>query len=82
MIRIVVQLVRPPFANAIACLQNGGSFKPINSKASTQDGLNPSTVGLDEVHAHKTHDLLNVLKLKVPLQAPVKTAPSPDGTAA
>lgn len=51
-----------PFANSIACYQNGGFFKPINAKASTQDGLNPSCVVLDEVHAHKTHDLLNVLK--------------------
>lgn len=50
-----------PFANAIACYNNGGTFKPINAKASTQDGLNPSVVILDEVHAHKTHDLLNVL---------------------
>jgi phage terminase large subunit-like protein len=38
------------------------TFKPINAKASTQDGLNPSHVVLDEVHAHKTHDLLNVLQ--------------------
>jgi len=51
-----------PFANAIACIPNGGTFKPINAKASTQDGLNPSAIGCDEVHAHKTHDLLNVLK--------------------
>ena len=51
-----------PFANAIACYGNGGTFKPINSKASTQDGLNPSAVILDEIHAHKTHDLLNVLR--------------------
>lgn len=51
-----------PFANAIACYSNGGTFKPINAKASTQDGLNPSAVCLDELHAHKTHDLLNVLK--------------------
>ncbi len=51
-----------PFANAIACLSNGGTFKPINAKASTQDGLNPSSASLDEVHAHKSHDLLNVLK--------------------
>lgn len=50
------------FANAIACYQVGGSFKPINAKASTQDGLNPSHVVLDEVHAHKSHDLLNVLQ--------------------
>jgi len=51
-----------PFANAIASYGNGGTFKPINAKASTQDGLNPSTVILDEIHAHKTHDLLNVLQ--------------------
>lgn len=50
------------FANAIARYENGGSFKPINAKASTQDGLNPSHCGIDEIHAHKNHDLLNVLK--------------------
>lgn len=50
------------FANSIASYDNGGSFKPINAKASTQDGLNPSAVEVDEVHAHQTHDLLNVLK--------------------
>lgn len=49
------------FANAIARYANGGTCKPVNSKASTQDGLNPSMVCLDELHAHKTHDLLNVL---------------------
>ena len=51
-----------PFANSIVCGSNGGTFRPINAKASTQDGLNPSAVCLDELHAHKTHDLLNVLK--------------------
>lgn len=51
-----------PFANSIARYDVGGSFKPINAKASTQDGLNPSHTGIDEIHAHKTHDLLNVLK--------------------
>ena len=51
-----------PFANSIVSWDNGGFFKPINAKASTQDGLNPSCVVLDELHAHKTHDLLNVLK--------------------
>lgn len=50
------------FSNAIASYSNGGSFKPINAKASTQDGLNPSCSILDELHAHKTHDLLNVIK--------------------
>lgn len=51
-----------PYSNAIARPEVGGTFKPINSKASTQDGLNPSVSALDEVHAHKTHDLLNVLR--------------------
>lgn len=51
-----------PFANAIAGWQTGASFKPINAKASTQDGLNPSHVVFDEIHAQKTHDLLNVLQ--------------------
>jgi phage terminase large subunit-like protein len=40
---------------------NGGTFKAINAKASTQDGLNPQAFVLDEVHAHRTHDLMNVL---------------------
>lgn len=49
------------WANAVTRFDTGASFKPINAKASTQDGLNPSHVGLDEIHAHKTADLLNVL---------------------
>src|SRR5690606_24358588 len=49
------------FSKSIARLETGASFKPIHAKASTQDGLNPSHVGLDEIHAHKTPDLLNVL---------------------
>lgn len=49
------------WANAISRVETGASFKPINAKASTQDGLNPSHVGLDEIHAHKSADLLNVL---------------------
>lgn len=50
------------FANSIARYDTGGTFKPINSKASTQDGLNPSHTNLDELHAHKNSDLLNVLR--------------------
>lgn len=50
------------WANAISRIETGASFKPINAKASTQDGLNPSHVGLDEIHAHKSPDLLNVLQ--------------------
>ncbi len=50
------------FTRAISCYESGGLFKAINAKASTQDGLNPSCAILDEIHAHKTHDLLNVLQ--------------------
>jgi phage terminase large subunit-like protein len=50
------------FANVITRYDTGATFKPINSRASTQDGLNPSHTNLDEVHAHKTSDLLNVLR--------------------
>lgn len=50
------------WANAISREEVGGTCKPINAKASTQDGLNPSFAGLDELHAHKTQDLLTVLK--------------------
>lgn len=50
------------FSKAIASYGNGGTFKALHAKASTQDGLNPSCTVLDELHAHKNHDLLNVLK--------------------
>lgn len=49
------------WAKSISRYETGSSFKPIHAKASTQDGLNPSHVGLDEIHAHKSPDLLNVL---------------------
>jgi phage terminase large subunit-like protein len=50
------------WAKSITRIETGSSFKPIHAKASTQDGLNPSHTGLDEIHAHKTPDLLNVLQ--------------------
>jgi phage terminase large subunit-like protein len=50
------------FANSIARYESGGSFRPINAKASTQDGLNPSALCFDELHAHKTRDLFDVLR--------------------
>lgn len=50
------------WANSVTRIEIGASFKPINSKASTQDGLNPSHTALDEIHAHKNGDLLNVLQ--------------------
>jgi phage terminase large subunit-like protein len=46
------------FANAI--ITEDGSAKPVNSKASTLDGLNPSLIVLDESHAQdfELHDVL------------------------
>lgn len=46
------------FANAI--ISRDGSMKPINAKSSTQDGLNPSAIILDESHAQDfgLHDVL------------------------
>lgn len=49
------------WANSVSRMETGASFKPINAKASTQDGLNPSHTGMDEIHAHKDADLVNVL---------------------
>lgn len=51
-----------PFTRSVACYSNGGFFRPINARASTQDGLNPSCIIMDEIHAHKDHDLMNVLQ--------------------
>lgn len=50
------------FAHNVVRYPVGGSFRAINSKASTQDGLNPSALAFDELHAHKNHDLFNVLR--------------------
>ena len=50
------------WAKAITREEVGSTYKPIHAKASTQDGLNPSHVALDEIHAHKNSDLLNVLQ--------------------
>lgn len=46
-------------ANAI--ITSDGTAKPINAKASTQDGLNPSCIVLDESHA-QTFELHDVLR--------------------
>ena len=53
------------FSNSVVRYEVGGSLLPINSKASTQDGLNPSALCFDELHAHKTRDLFDVLRSAV-----------------
>jgi len=67
------------FVNAIASYATGGNMKPINAKASTQDGLNPSLAINDELHAHKKRDLYDVLRSargarKQPLTLNITTA--------
>lgn len=51
-----------PMTNTIVCHQNMGTMQPINAKASTQDGLNPSCTIIDELHAHKDRKLFDVLR--------------------
>lgn len=39
-----------------------GKFEALSSDSKVQDGLNPSCAIIDEYHAHKTDDLLNVIQ--------------------
>ena len=48
------------YANAVV-FRDESNAKPINAKSSTQDGLNPSFISLDESHA-QTFELHDVLK--------------------
>jgi len=55
------------FTKAITVEQVNGkhfdsTFKPLGRDSETQDGLAPSTAVIDEFHAHKSADLLNVIK--------------------
>ena len=50
------------WAKSITCEQNGGFIQTINAKSSTQDGWNPYFVVLDELHAHPTPALFNVIR--------------------
>lgn len=51
-----------PWAHSITCDQNGGFVQTINAKGSTQDGWNPYLAILDELHAHPTPALFNVIR--------------------
>jgi phage terminase large subunit-like protein len=65
------------FANAI--ITADGTAKPINAKASTQDGLNPSLICLDESHA-QDFELHDVLKSSQGARRnPLLTAPTTAG---
>jgi phage terminase large subunit-like protein len=47
--------------NAISQVQTGSAFRLLTGKATTKDGLNVHGACLDEVHAHKTRELYDVI---------------------
>lgn len=47
--------------NEIKFQDNAGKFMPLSSDANTLDGLNPHFAIVDELHAHKTAELYNVM---------------------
>jgi phage terminase large subunit-like protein len=50
-----------PWAKSITSDENGGYIQPIHARSDSQDGHNPHVVALDELHAHKTRGLYDVL---------------------
>lgn len=49
-------------AHAISCAPVGGTFQALSSDAHTLDGLNPNMLVIDELHAHKTRLVYDVLE--------------------
>lgn len=47
-------------AQSLTC--GDGKFEALSSDSKVQDGLNPSCAIIDEYHAHKTDELLNVIE--------------------
>ncbi|MBB3259992.1 phage terminase large subunit-like protein [Paraburkholderia bannensis] len=41
---------------------NGGVFKPLPANAESLDGLNPSAIVVDELHAHRTREVWDVME--------------------
>ncbi|OQC42291.1 MAG: Phage Terminase [Acidobacteria bacterium ADurb.Bin051] len=50
------------FRQNLHVLQTHSKFEPLGADHNTLDGLNPSAVLVDELHAHKTRHLLDVLE--------------------
>jgi phage terminase large subunit-like protein len=49
------------FKSSVVCERLGSSLKKLGRDSKTQDGLNVHGAVVDEYHAHKTADMLNVL---------------------
>lgn len=60
--RVATQLGISVGEHAIWQRSTASTYKPLNAEASTQDGLNLHCGVVDEVHAHKTRDLWDVLE--------------------
>ena len=68
-----------PYRDALEVVQTGSVYKVISSEAFTKEGLNPSVVLYDELHAAPTDELFNVMTLaqgarKNPLFIAITTA--------
>lgn len=66
-------------AKELFCSGNDGTMVPLSADANTMDGLNPSMNLVDELHAHKTREVWDVLDTAVgsreqPLQFGITTA--------
>ena len=48
------------YANSLTC--EDGTMRPLSSKVDSFDGLHPSCAIIDEYHAHKTTELIDVIK--------------------
>jgi phage terminase large subunit-like protein len=48
-------------STAIYCVETSSSFKPLAKKADTEDGYNTHAFLADELHAHKTRDMFDVM---------------------
>jgi len=50
-----------PLAHSIAIEDDGAFFKPLSRDADSLEGLNPHGAIIDELHAHKTREVFDVL---------------------
>lgn len=50
------------WAHSISREEKAQKFEPVSSEAGTLDGLNPHGVIIDELHAHKSRDVYDVLE--------------------
>lgn len=50
-----------PFAHIISVLSTASVFKPLSRDADSLEGLNPHGAIIDELHAHKTREVFDVL---------------------